>query len=126
MESTARLALDGAVVDPLHARRFTKQQLADWNVPFETCEVAELLVCELVSNAVRYAPGPIVVEIEMSDDLLRVVVEDRAADALPVPSELPQHAVTGRGLIMLAALARAWGSRPVDDGKQVWFELATA
>jgi anti-sigma regulatory factor (Ser/Thr protein kinase) len=127
MGSTARLVLDGIVVDPLNARRFARSQLTEWNVETSTSDVAVLLVSELVTNAVRYAPGPIVVELSVADDVLRVAVQDAAADTpLPVVQEIQPTAESGRGLVMLAALARAWGYRRVDDGKQVWFELATA
>jgi anti-sigma regulatory factor (Ser/Thr protein kinase) len=127
VESSARITLDGVVVDPLNARRFAQLQLQEWNVEPSTSDVAVLLVSELVTNAVRYAPGPIVVELRVADERLRVAVEDRAVDApLPVPFEPAHAAETGRGLLLLTALAHAWGTRRLGDRKQVWFELATA
>jgi len=92
-----------------------------------TCEVALLLVSELVTNAIRYAPGPILVELRVAGELLRVAVQDKAAHAAPAPRPDFEHtAENGRGLVLMSQLARRWGADIVDDGKEVWFELETA
>jgi hypothetical protein len=68
------------------------------------------------------------VELQLAGELLRVAVQDRAAHAMPgpVPTTTPSSAETGRGLVLVSQLARGWGSDVLDDGKHVWFELATA
>jgi hypothetical protein len=127
VRSFARLALDGVPLDPYAARRFAKQRFADWEIGIATSDVALLLVSELVTNAIRYAPGPIVVELQVAGELLRVAVQDRAAQELPRPVGSASHtAENGRGLELVSRLARRWGADIVDDGKEVWFELATA
>jgi anti-sigma regulatory factor (Ser/Thr protein kinase) len=124
---SARLELEGAPHDPFEARRFAQQRLAEWDVGTTTCDVALLLVSELVTNAIKYAPGPIVVELEVAGEFLRVAVQDRAAHAVPAPVPIVETtAESGRGLALVSQLSRRWGSGLVDDGKVVWFELATA
>ena len=88
---------------------------------------AALVVTELVANAVLHAGGPITLRIEplAEDDAVRVVVGDTS----PVPPALREYgsvASTGRGLTLVARLARRWGAEPAPegDGKVVWAELA--
>ncbi len=54
---------------------------------------------------------------------MRVEVADHDP-ALPVQQHPPAEAVTGRGLLIVDALATRWGVEPAADGKTVWFELA--
>lgn len=100
-------------------------------------ERAELLACELTTNAVRHTPGPASVRLCWSSPALRVSVWDSApglpavAGAVPGgPRPLPpQDAVGGRGLLLLDVLADRWGGCALGDGpwgpggKTIWFEL---
>jgi anti-sigma regulatory factor (Ser/Thr protein kinase) len=123
---SARLALNGAPQDPFEARRFAQRLLAQWDIGTTTCDVALLLVSELVTNAIKYAPGPIVVELQVAGESLRVAVQDRAAHAVPIPVPVIEYtAESGRGLALVSELSSRWGSDVLDDGKEVWFELAT-
>ncbi|MED7924443.1 ATP-binding protein [Nonomuraea sp. LP-02] len=105
------------------ARRAARGLLAEWDAPRETGEAAELLVSELVTNAVRHAHGPVVLSMWARGGRLRCEV----ADADPRPPR-PRHAGEqdegSRGLELVQALADAWGSTPSRRGKIVWFELA--
>lgn len=108
------------------ARRFVRSSLADWGEGW-AIEVTTLLTSEVVTNAVIHT-GPhtameeIVVTLSMHDRIVRVEVEDHAS-ALPV-SRVSIDGLSGRGLLLLDALASAWGVKPCSWGKVVWFEVA--
>ena len=91
----------------------------------EACWADEvtLLVSELASNAVRHASTPFTVSMQCDGTTVRVEVADHDP-ALPVPQQPHAEAVTGRGLLIVDALATRWGVEPSADGKTVWFELA--
>lgn len=96
----------------------------------QLADTAALLTTELVTNAVlhgRTAPGREVgVRYVLSEGTVRVEVSD-ACDDLPVwDSSAGAEAECGRGLVLLEALADAWGveARAHSIGKTVWFELA--
>ena len=86
---------------------------------------AELLVSELVANAVRHAGGQrIDITIAVDDGAVRVEVGDEA-DSDPVPGQAPGvEDAGGRGLMIVDALASRWGyERRPGGGKRVWFEV---
>jgi len=87
-------------------------------------EDAELLVSELVGNAVRHASGAdILLRATLTDGLLRVEVQD-SSSRLPALPEPPGWASEGgRGLLLVELLAERWGAEPVPGGKRLWFEL---
>ncbi|SDQ85808.1 ATP-binding protein [Quadrisphaera sp. DSM 44207] len=86
--------------------------------------VAELLVSELATNAIRYGSGESFgCTLSASGDLLRVEVCD-ANPALPTPRCSRPSDVGGRGLELVAMLSADWGAAPVDGGKVVWCEVA--
>ena len=102
-------------------RRLTRARLAAWGID-EQAEVAELLVSELVTNALRHAAGPYRLTLYATDGLLRGEVEDAGTAPLYVNQAHPadEH---GRGLDMINLLACCWGSQSTPRGKTVWFEL---
>ena len=100
------------------ARRFARQALWDLG---PVAEVAELLVSELASNVVRHASTSFTVEVEPGDPV-RVVVSDGVAVDLRVTAAR-DDATSGRGLLILDALAHRWGVTRDGAGKRVWFEL---
>jgi anti-sigma regulatory factor (Ser/Thr protein kinase) len=85
---------------------------------------AELIVTELVTNAVRHGPGgPVEVAIQAGGSGMRGEVKD------PGPgirhNELVRRRATedgGRGLFLVDALSDSWGL--ADDSSRVWFEVA--
>ncbi|MDH6127423.1 ATP-binding protein [Kitasatospora sp. GP82] len=94
--------------------------------------VGELVVCELVTNAVQHArtsPGRLIlVRFELLCDVLRIEVHD-ASSKLPTvcpPSGADQEA--GRGLWLVEQLSARWGCGPREGGigKLVWAEVAAA
>ena len=113
------LILPSGGVAPSEARRFIGRLLADG----ELRETAELLVSELVTNAVTYADGPVELTVRVAGDQTRVEVSD-TTPARPVLR--PPDRNGRRGLHLVEALARRWGVDCRDDGKTVWFELPAA
>jgi CheY-like chemotaxis protein len=82
-----------------------------------------LLVSELVGNAVRHTDSDIEVVIHVLAELLRVEVRD--GSAVPPAQRTPDPTdVSGRGLALVDAVASRWGVDPLPQGKSVWFELA--
>ncbi len=101
------------------ARHFVDESLPN------TCWADEvtLLVSELASNAVRHAGTPFTVALGCDGSIVRVEVTDGSSD-LPVAQVPPADAVTGRGLLIVDAIAERWGVDVTPTGKTVWFELS--
>ena len=85
-----------------------------------------LLVSELVTNAVRHVPADradtIHLEIERTDEHIRVEVVDRGEGFVPRPRADSEDRASGWGLNILAKVASRWGVEN-DDGARVWFEI---
>jgi anti-sigma regulatory factor (Ser/Thr protein kinase) len=105
-------------------RRFVSQTLEAWDCA-GLADIACLLTSEILTNAVRHARTPIGlrlyraardITVEISDDNTHVPAR-RLAD----PDD-----ENGRGLMLVEALASAWGARPTRTGKSVWFTLELA
>lgn len=101
------------------ARRFAAERTRD--LP-QYRDAAELVVTELVTNAVLHAAGPILVTIRPAGSTVRVEVTDHGTNFALTPRHLPMS-MTGRGLGLVAAFASAWGTEPAEGGKTVWVEL---
>jgi anti-sigma regulatory factor (Ser/Thr protein kinase) len=99
-----------------------RQALAEY--PTDTIDSAELLVSELVANAVQHAETGLVLHIQMSAAGVRVTVEDASGDSpSPAAEASPDTDERGRGLQIVNALASSWGWDRLPTGKRVWFEL---
>lgn len=101
------------------ARRHVREHLRDTGIDVET---VELLVSELVTNAVLHARSGVVVRIEVLSDAVRVEVGDGSARK-PRLSPNSAEAATGRGLRLVDMLSRGWGVEHDARGKTVWFEV---
>ncbi len=84
-------------------------------------QTAELLVSELVTNAVRATARPITVRLLRTDSLLCEVSDDD--HRLPRLREPGRDDEDGRGLFLVNHLAERWGTSRVAGGKTVWFSL---
>ncbi|MFK0114551.1 SpoIIE family protein phosphatase [Streptomyces sp. NPDC090994] len=105
---------------PGRARRLARHALARWGLE-ELTDSVELLVSEVVTNAVRYASRPVTLRL-LRTDVLRCEV----GDDVPQLPRLRQARATdegGRGLYLVNRLARRWGATRLSTGKVVWFEL---
>lgn len=116
------LSLDGTLTSARRARAFTAATLKGWGVT-GIVDDAQLVVTELVNNAVMHAHGKCELRISVTPLSLRVEVSDHGAGT---PDPLPQSLTRnhGRGLHLVDALTAAWGFEAVDGGgKLVWAEL---
>lgn len=108
---------------PWAARRIVATALVAWGYD-EVVELAELVVSELVSNAVRHAGdcGDLEVTVSADDDVVRLTV----ADGSPRRPQLRQDPVLGEGglgLRLVERVALHWGVDAEAGGKRVWVEL---
>ncbi len=111
--------LPNSMRSPGLARMLVRQALED--CPPDRVETAELLVSELVTNAVRHAETGLVLTISVVPRV-RIAVDDSSSDLISARlAEADQD--TGRGLAIVEALASAWGCESAPQGKRVWFEL---
>ncbi|MFF4105351.1 ATP-binding protein [Streptomyces sp. NPDC001903] len=96
--------------------------------PADTAEVAELLITELVTNALVHTDQGAEVSARLAADRLRVEVRDYASRRPRPYVPTADDGTHGRGLMLVQSLADAWGvDAPVQaGGKVVWFELAGA
>ena len=92
----------------------------------DTVSTAQLLACELFSNALDHGAGAITMQVTRLPGELRVDVAD-AGDGGPRVRTVTLHDVRGRGLLILESLALRWGVDPFEQGpgKSVWFVLST-
>ncbi len=114
--------LPSAVPQARHVLRQGMRMLA---VPEDARSTAELLVSELVTNAVKYGRPPLWLLIEMRPGLIHASVSD-TSNALPQRRTVAPDAEGGRGLLVLDALAGSWGTVVADSGKYLWFDLPIA
>ncbi|WP_228981767.1 SpoIIE family protein phosphatase [Streptomyces sp. DH12] len=107
---------------PGRARRLARRALARWGLE-ELTDSVELLVSEVVTNAVRYASRPVTLRL-LRTDVLRCEVGDDSPQ-LPRQRRARDTDENGRGLFLVNRLARRWGATRLSTGKVVWFELPT-
>ena len=104
------------------AREFVRRTCTRWELD-TVLEPALLVVSELVTNAVHHAQTCVTVGLRLRTDHLLVEVEDQDRRP-PVLQHNDRDALGGRGLILIDAVSRRWGSQPCPLGKVVWAELA--
>ncbi|MFE7216373.1 SpoIIE family protein phosphatase [Streptomyces sp. NPDC057611] len=101
------------------SRAAVTAQLADWeldNLAFTT----ELVASELVTNAIRYATGPVRLRL-LRDRALVCEVSDGSSTS-PRLRRARSEDEGGRGLFLVAQLTERWGTRYTTDGKVIWAE----
>lgn len=110
--------------DPAQAREARRHVArACTGLARDVVEIAQLLTTELVTNAIEHGTGEIRLGITRSDTDLRVDVSD-AAPGRPRATEAAPHQTRGRGLLLVEAMAAAWGVEPpIGQPKTVWFRL---
>lgn len=108
---------------PRRLRRLVRASLIHWRRP-DLVETAELLLTELATNALRHAHGPdIGVRVQLQDDHLVIEVRD-GSPLVPVPRCAGPDDENGRGLLLVEALADAWGVSA--DGTTTWCTVSLA
>ncbi|MFD9433443.1 SpoIIE family protein phosphatase [Streptomyces sp. NPDC060002] len=117
--ATWDLAAEPAAV--ARARSDVSRQLSDWGLE-ELDYTAELVVSELVTNAIRYGQPPIRLRL-IHDRALLCEVSD-GSSTTPHLRRARVFDEGGRGLLLVAQLAEHWGTRHARRGKTVWAELS--
>jgi PAS domain S-box-containing protein len=115
------LPADPAIV--ADARKRTAEQLTAWDLD-EVAFTTELVVSELVTNAIRHAEGPIRLRL-IRDRTLICEVSD-GSETAPHLRRARVFDEGGRGLLLVAQLTRNWGTRYTPHGKTIWAEQALA
>ncbi|MFC8966109.1 ATP-binding protein [Streptomyces sp. NPDC057094] len=128
-ELEASLALDGDPSCIAQARHLAAVVLIKAKercgipVVTATVEIVQLIVSELVTNALKHAPGPASLHLRTSGPLLRIELRDSTphmpATRAPDPERIGQH-----GLEIVAALAETLTVEPTADGKRIVATLA--
>jgi anti-sigma regulatory factor (Ser/Thr protein kinase) len=117
--ATWEIPADPALVAPI--RKQVVDQLAGWELS-EATFTTELVVSELVTNAIRYGSHPI--RLRLIHDTTTLICE--VSDTSPTAPHL-RRAKTwdegGRGLLLVAQLTQRWGSRQSTAGKTIWAEM---
>ncbi|MFE9925202.1 ATP-binding protein [Streptomyces sp. NPDC005774] len=113
------------------ARLLTYEQLRAWQTSPGVTDRAEQIVAELASNAVLHGRVQgrdfrLTLTHDPAAGILRIAVTDTRGDRLPSPTTdlaMPPHSESGRGLLIVIALADRWGTEPYPPaGKTVWAE----
>jgi anti-sigma regulatory factor (Ser/Thr protein kinase) len=119
-----RLGLDPVPQSARAARRYVRSALVGLGATEAATRTAELLVSEVVTNAVLHARSTIDVSVATVGEQVQITVTDGSPAPLR-PRDYGVQGTTGRGLRLLASLASSWGVDPRPDvpGKRVWFRL---
>jgi anti-sigma regulatory factor (Ser/Thr protein kinase) len=109
-------------VDPARvaeARKTASRQLTEWGLE-EFAFTTELVVSELVTNAIRHAVGPIRLRLIRERSLVCEVFD--SGDTAPHLRHPRTTDEGGRGLLLVSQFAQRWGTRFVPEGKIIWAE----
>ncbi|MFD5573058.1 SpoIIE family protein phosphatase [Streptomyces cadmiisoli] len=104
------------------ARTLATRQLASWDMD-ELAFTTELIVSELVTNAIRHAAPPITLRLIRSH-VLTCEVSDGSSTS-PRLSHARTTDEGGRGLLLVARCSERWGTRYTESGKIIWAEQGT-
>ena len=119
---SAKATFDQDLASGRAARRFMAETLAQWDLG-DLLDSVNLLVTELVTNAVIHASSDAEVAVVLTPTALRVEVADRGGGD-PTRKDADTFDTSGRGMALVDTLATSWGVEPRDDGgKVIWFEL---
>ncbi|SNT14111.1 Serine phosphatase RsbU, regulator of sigma subunit [Streptosporangium subroseum] len=114
------LTLPSEPISASKARRFVRSTLTGWGLS-SIADNTELMVSELVANAIEHGHGPVELRLLRGPTLLCEVSD--YSPAVPVMREAAADDDTGRGIYLINWLAHRWGSRLTPKGKIVWVEL---
>ncbi|MGQ4363766.1 SpoIIE family protein phosphatase [Streptomyces sp. SAS_272] len=101
------------------ARKKAVGRLADWGLA-DAAFVTELIVSELVTNAIRHGEPP--VQLRLIHDRTLICEVSDAGGTAPHMRRARTYDEGGRGLLLVAQLSRRWGARPGAKGKTIWAE----
>jgi anti-sigma regulatory factor (Ser/Thr protein kinase) len=115
----ATWVLPGELTSAGEARALVSEPLEKWDLA-SMVPTTQLLVSELVTNAIRYTHGPVTLRL-----LLERTLVCEIADSSPAPPRMRYAAgddESGRGLQIVSQLSLRWGARRTAGGKIVWCE----
>jgi anti-sigma regulatory factor (Ser/Thr protein kinase) len=102
------------------ARRLLKELVDEW-LPSPVFERAEVVIAELVTNAVEHGGSPNTIRFSrINGTSIIIEVSDRNPVAPVQPVEAPEWAENGRGLTIIHACSTVHGSYPLEPGKVMW------
>ncbi|TDD27802.1 GAF domain-containing protein [Actinomadura sp. KC06] len=104
-------------VDVPSVQRLVRNQLREWDLD-EISATTEQLAVELVTNSLRFASGPLKLQL-----LYERVLTCEVHDSSPALPQLAGDKGSGHGWPLVVRLAHRWGTRPTTAGRVVWFEL---
>jgi anti-sigma regulatory factor (Ser/Thr protein kinase) len=111
-------------VSVAQVRRTLVEDLEGRDVPGEVVDEAEIVVSELVSNAIRHArplaDGNLRVHWKVKAGVVEVEVSDGGGESTPRPAPRTVWAASGRGLRIVRSLAHEWGVSEDRNGTTVW------
>ncbi|MFI6088471.1 ATP-binding protein [Streptomyces sp. NPDC051218] len=120
-----KVAADSEAVGP--ARKFVREAVEGLGLGPQapSFDDLELLVTELITNAVVHTNAPCVICLRWTGRRIRIEVTDTDTTNVEAkqPSSSDEH---GRGLLLVGLLSAAWGSCPEPAGKTTWCELPPA
>lgn len=100
-------------------RKNALRRLTDWGLS-DAAFVTELVVSELVTNAIRHATPPI--QLRLIHDRTLICEVSDASSTAPHMRRARTYDEGGRGLLLVAQLTQRWGTRPTPTGKTIWAE----
>jgi two-component sensor histidine kinase len=115
-----RVSFEPGVESVHEARRLVRDVVSEAGGDPDT---AEMLTAELATNAVVHAQSPFEVRWERAPGSIRVEIVNDEPEMIPRLVEASD--TSGRGLLIVDRLARAWGVEALPESKIVWFELPT-
>jgi anti-sigma regulatory factor (Ser/Thr protein kinase) len=104
-------------------RRFVTEVLTHWR-EHDLMSDAALVASELATNAILHASSPFRVSVDRSVGVICIAIQDSTSDPAE-QQDATHHDGSGRGMIIVEALSRRWGSDSLPTGKVVWAELTT-
>ncbi|MEU8133480.1 ATP-binding SpoIIE family protein phosphatase [Streptodolium elevatio] len=121
-DAVAAWELPADLGEVAHARALVTAKLTEWGLD-ELAYTTELVVSELVTNAIRYAGGPVGLRLIRGGTLVCEVSDP--SNTQPRLRRARDTDEGGRGLFLVAQLTNRWGSRYHRAGKTIWAEQST-
>ncbi|MEV7081955.1 ATP-binding protein [Streptomyces sp. NPDC093516] len=127
MQTTVALEGDGTVIAQARhlASQFLTRVQGEQGLPVSqrAMDLTQLVVSELVTNARKYAPGPVLMDLRIVGDTVEVAVWD-SAPVLPVARAADAGRVGQHGLEIVMAVAQAFEVRREPVGKRITARIA--
>jgi anti-sigma regulatory factor (Ser/Thr protein kinase) len=105
-------------------RQQARQALTSWQAP-DQVEDSLLVITELVENVVQHTGDGGELMLRCDDEILHIEVSD-SSPVLPRAYGPDPRRIGGRGLLLVAAITRSWGTRAESGGKVVWADVPLA